>query len=56
MERYRHALALLTEASNLMDSVGDTLIAAHIETPLAMIEDRLSPKGDVASRGRPLLE
>ena len=42
VEQYRQALALLSEASDLMEAAGDTLIAAHIATPLAMVEDRLS--------------
>jgi hypothetical protein len=49
-------LVLLTEASDLMESVGDTLIAAHIATPLAMVEDRLHPPGDVEKQDRPLHE
>jgi hypothetical protein len=47
MNDYRRALTLLKEAAQLMDSAGDTLIAAHIATPLAMVEDRLHPKTDV---------
>ncbi len=54
VEQYRHALALLTEASDLMETLGDTLIAAHIATPLAMVEDRLHPQGDVAKQDPPL--
>jgi hypothetical protein len=56
MEQYRHALVLLSEASNLMESAGDTLIAAHIATPLAMVEERLHSQDDVAKHGRPLQE
>ena len=56
VDRYRHALALLTEASDLMETIGDTLIAAHIATPLAMVEDSLHPPGDVAKQDRPLRE
>ena len=54
VDRYQRALMLLTEASDLMETVGDTLIAAHISTPLAMIEDLLHPPGDVANQRRPL--
>ena len=54
MERYRHALALLSEVSDLMESIGDTLIAAHIATPLAMVEERIDAGDQVAKHGRPL--
>ncbi|SFO21807.1 hypothetical protein SAMN05428984_2861 [Sphingomonas sp. OK281] len=43
MNEYQRALTLLTEAADLMDSIGDTLIAAHISTPMALVEDRLHP-------------
>lgn len=56
VDRYRHALALLTEASDIMDALGDTLIVAHIATPMAMIEGRLHPEGGMANKDRPLHE
>ena len=54
MEQYRQALALLSEASDLMEAAGDTLIGAHIATPLAMVEERLQSQDDVAKQDRPL--
>ena len=56
MEQYRQALALLSKASDLMEALGDTLIAAHIATPLAMVEERLQSQDDVAKQDRPLHE
>ena len=56
MEQYRLAWALMTEASDLMETLGDTLIAAQISTPLATIEDRIHANGDVAGQGGPLGE
>lgn len=53
MEPYLRALTLLQEAADVMESVGDTLIAAHIATPLALLEDRLSLHSDMANRDRP---
>jgi hypothetical protein len=46
----------LSEASDLMEALGDTLIAAHIATPLAMVEERLQSQDDVAKQDRPLHE
>jgi hypothetical protein len=39
-----------------MEALGDTLIAAHIATPLAMVEERLQSQDDVAKQDRPLHE
>ncbi|WP_380778419.1 hypothetical protein [Sphingomonas sp. R86520] len=53
MKEYLHAHALLKEAADVAESVGDTLLAAHIATPLAMLEDRLYPHVDLTNRNRP---
>lgn len=42
MENYQHALSLLEEATRIMIDLGDTLVAAHIATPIDVIETRLS--------------
>ena len=52
MNEYRRALAMVTEAATLMDSIGDTLIAAHISTPLTLVADRLHPLDDVTDQDR----
>jgi hypothetical protein len=54
VKEYLHALALLKEASALVESVGDTLVAAHIATPLTLLEDRLYPQDDTVPRDRPI--
>ena len=41
MSEYRRALTLLQEAAQLMDSAGDTLIAAHIALPIDILQRRL---------------
>ena len=41
MENYKHALSLLEEAARIMIDLGDTLVAAHIATPIDVIETRL---------------
>ncbi len=46
MEEYVRARALLVEASEIMDGIGDTLIAAHIATPIALLDTRLDPRED----------
>ena len=46
LSEYARALALLEEAIDLMESVGDTLIAAHLTTPLGLVQDRLDSLGD----------
>ncbi|WP_269473574.1 hypothetical protein [Sphingomonas sp. HMP9] len=38
----------------MMESIGDTLIAAHIATPLAMVEERIGAGDEVTNQGRPL--
>jgi hypothetical protein len=53
MKEYLHAHALLKEAVDVAESVGDTLLAAHISTPLAMLEDRLYPHDDPTNLNRP---
>ncbi len=53
VKEYLHAHALLKEAADVAESVGDTLLAAHIATPLAMLEDRLYPHVDLTNRNRP---
>ncbi|MES3152130.1 hypothetical protein [Sphingomonas faeni] len=53
VKHYLHALALLREASDAMEAAGDTLIAAHIATPLALIEDRLYQHRGGAGHDRP---
>ena len=42
MKNYEHALSLLEEATRIMLAVGDTLVAAHIATPIDVIETRLT--------------
>lgn len=46
LSEYARALSLLEEAMELMESLGDTLIAAHLTTPLDLIQDRLSSVED----------
>ena len=46
MEAYLHVRSLLDEALRLLDSLGETLIAAHLATPIAMLDDRLDPLGE----------
>ena len=53
VETYLDALTLLREALAMMESVGDTLIAAHIATPLALLEDRLAAQNGMAERDGP---
>ncbi|WP_164913387.1 hypothetical protein [Sphingomonas sp. UV9] len=50
VETYLEALTLLREALAMMESVGDTLIAAHIATPLALLEDRVAARSDTTER------
>ena len=45
MTEYQDALALMRRAAALMDSVNETLITAHLATPLAMLEDRVQTSG-----------
>ena len=53
VETYLDALALLREALAMMEAVGDTLIAAHIATPLALLEDRVAAQNGIAERDDP---
>ncbi len=46
MPEYALALALLEEALQLMDDAGDTLIAAHLTTPLGLLQERLDSLQD----------
>jgi hypothetical protein len=41
VESYLHIRALLDEAMHLLDGLGETLIAAHVATPIALLTDRL---------------
>lgn len=50
METYLDALTLLREALAMMESVGDTLVAAHIATPLTLLEDRVAAHSGMAER------
>ena len=45
MNEYQDALALLRRAAGLMESVDETLITAHLATPLAMLEERVQASG-----------
>ncbi|MES3101168.1 hypothetical protein [Sphingomonas faeni] len=56
MKNYLRAQALLKEASAVMDAAGDTLIAAHIATPLALIEERLCRPDNLVNRNPPSCE
>lgn len=42
LDAYSQALHLLEEAVKIMETVGDTLIAAHISTPISLLEQRLA--------------
>ncbi len=53
VKNYLRAQALLKEASDVMEAAGDTLIAAHIATPLALVEARLYPQGGLMDRNSP---
>ncbi|MCK8455951.1 hypothetical protein SPHN_04280 [Sphingomonas faeni] len=46
-------MTLLREALTMMESVGDTLVAAHIATPLALLEDRVAERTGMAKRDGP---
>ncbi len=41
VESYLHIRGLLDEAMHLLDGLGETLIAAHVATPIALLTDRL---------------
>ncbi|MEG8041596.1 hypothetical protein QP164_01840 [Sphingomonas sp. LR59] len=41
MEPYLNVRALLDEALHLLDGLGETLIAAHLMTPIAVLDDRI---------------
>lgn len=41
MDVYQHTLLLLEQAAALMESIDDSLIAAHIATPIALVEERV---------------
>ncbi len=56
VKNYLRAQALLKEASAVMDAAGDTLIAAHIATPLALIEERLCRPDNLVNRNPPSCE
>ena len=45
MNEYQDALTLLRRAAALMESVDETLITAHLATPLAMLEERVQVSG-----------
>lgn len=42
MKRYEEALALLQRVSALMEDSGETLIVAHLATPISLIEMRVA--------------
>ena len=46
MEPYLNVRALLDEALRLLDGLGETLIAAHLMTPIAVLDDRIDSLGD----------
>ncbi len=53
LQDYARALALIEEAVILMESAGDTLIAAHLTTPLGLVQDRLNMRKGPMRPARP---
>ena len=50
---YLRARFLLREASDILEKAGETLIVAHIATPLALLDDRVSLPGGSPGRDLP---
>jgi hypothetical protein len=53
VDLYRRAQTLLREASDIMETAGETLIVAHIATPLALLDDQVPSHSGTACQELP---